>query len=91
MPGAVAMAGRKLVPRPMQRRSLPSCVANRNLCTAPGVSHLVKGMGGASREAGLDGFGRLGRCTSRGGARANSSGALGLLGRSVPPRGSSES
>ena len=46
MPGAVAMAGRKLVPRPMQRRSLPSCVANRNLCTATGVSHLVKGMGG---------------------------------------------
>ena len=68
MPGAVAMAGRKPQgPRSMQRRSLPSCVAYRNSCTATGVSHLVKGMGGASREAGLDGFGRLGRCTSWGG------------------------
>ena len=78
MPGAVAMAGRKLVPRPMQRRSLPSCVAIRNSWTAARDLRLVKGMGGAvgqrrARTVSAD----LDVVPVGGGALANSSWARG--------------
>ena len=46
MPGAVAMAGRKLVPRPMQRRSLPSCVATGAYGGPPASRTSLKAWGG---------------------------------------------
>ena len=92
MPGAVAMAGRKPIGR--DRCSADPCLLALPTGTyggPPASRTSLKAWGGRAVRLVWTVSADWGVAPVGGGARANSSGAQGLLGRSVPPRGSSES